>query len=179
MVTFDPKVRLSHMDSYIRKIHQSLPPEEARIQLLRCRLVGYKLVAELAMEGYTRATVDDLMAVAYENLSKVSGIEISDPYLTPCESQYSLLEELKSYPYRDQSDRFMTFIKAEFKKVFIPTLRLMTELCHSENKYSWEEVESQLEKVMVELGVEVNWPECDSYLENYLKKVSAVLNLKI
>jgi len=165
------------MDSYIRKIHQSLPPEEARIQLLRCRLVGYKLVAELAEEGQTRATVDDLMAVAYKNLSVVSGSDIPDPYLTPCESQYSLLEELKSYVYRDQSERFMTFIKAEFKKVFIPTLRLLTELCHSENKYTWEEVKPQMEKVMIDLGVEVSWEECDSYLENYLKKVSQVLEI--
>jgi hypothetical protein len=164
------------MESYVRKIHLNLPFEEARIQLLRCRLVGYKLIAELG-EGHTRAIIDELMGEAYENL-RGSGREISDPYLDPCASQYLLLEELKSYAYRDRSDRFMAFIRAEFKKVLIPTLRLLTELCRSENKYPWHEVKLQLQRVMDELGVEANWEECDAYLEGYLSKVSGVLEIR-
>ena len=57
-------------------------------------------------------------------------------------------------------------------------MRLLTELCKSENKYSWEEVKAQLQPIMDALKVEVTWEECDAYLERYLEKISAMLEIR-
>ena len=40
-VTFEPHKRLETLEDYISKIGSFQPLEEIRIQLLRCRLVGY------------------------------------------------------------------------------------------------------------------------------------------
>ena len=175
VVTFQPEVRLAHLEDYVLKIHLNLPFEEARIQLLRCRLTAYKLVAELHDGVHDKKYVDFVMSRAYQNLAENSGRAITDPYLDPCLFQYTLLDELKSYAYSNLSEHFLEFLRLEFKKVFIPTLRLFTELCKSENKYSWEEVKSQLQHVMNILNVEVTWQECDTYLEGYLEKISDLI----
>lgn len=172
VVTFDPHVRLKHLENYVRNIHLNLPLEEARVQLLRCRLVGYQLAAELIEEGYTKEYVDNLMAGVYKTLQEAAGREVIDPYLDPCVSQYAILDELRSYAQRDLSEPFMRFLRAEFKKVFVPTLRLMTDLCKGENKYSWEEVKDQLQEIMGLLNVEVNWDECEAHLKRYMDKIS-------
>ena len=70
----------------------------------------------------------------------------------------------------------MVFIRAEFKKVFVPTLALMTELCPSEKKYSWEEVKAELQEIMKGLKVDVTWRECEERLERDLKKIEPVLD---
>jgi len=174
-VTFEPHKRLEHLEDYVSKINSYLPAEEARIQLLRCRLVGYSLVAEINEEAYTRKYVDQLIAQAYQTLSTATGKEVADPYKDPCKSQYMILDELRSYALRDPAEPFMKFIRAEFKKVFVPTLRLMTDLCKSKNKYSWEEVKAQLQEIMKSLNVDVTWKECEERLERYLKKIEPVL----
>jgi len=174
-VTFEPHKRLEHLEDYVSKINSYLPAEEARIQLLRCRLVGYSLVAEINEEAYTRKYVDQLIAQAYQTLSTATGKEVADPYKDPCKSQYMILDELRSYALRDPAEPFMKFIRAEFKKVFVPTLRLMTDLCKSKNKYSWEEVKAQLQEIMKSLNVDVTWEECEERLERYLKKIEPVL----
>lgn len=174
-VTFEPHKRLEHLEDYVSKINFYLPAEEARIQLLRCRLVGYSLVAEIKEEAYTRKYIDQLFSQAYQTLSAAAGREIVDPYKDPCISQYMLLDELKSYLLMDPAEPFMRFIRAEFKKVFVTTLRLMTDLCKSENKYSWEEVKAQLQEVMMSLNVDVTWEECEERLERYMKKIEPVL----
>jgi hypothetical protein len=69
----------------------------------------------------------------------------------------------------------MRFIRAEFKKVFVTTLRLMTDLCKSKNKYTWEEVKVQLQEIMKSLNVDVTWEECEARLEIYLKKIAPVM----
>jgi hypothetical protein len=174
-VTFDPHVRLKHLENYVRNIHLSLPLEEARIQLLRCRLVGYQLVSELIEEGYTMDYIDGLMASVYKKLEESAGREVIDPYLDPCASQYAILDELRSYAQRDLTEPFMRFLRAEFKKVFVPTLRLMTDLCKGGNKYSWEEVKDQLQEIMVLLNVEVNWDDCETHLKRYMIKILPLL----
>ncbi len=174
-VTFEPHKRLEHLEDYVSKINFYLPAEEARIQLLRCRLVGYSLVAEINEEAYTRKYVDQLIAKAYQTLSTANGKEVADPYKDPCKSQYMILDELRSYASRDPAEPFMRFIRAEFKKVFVTTLRLMTDLCKSKNKYSWEEVKVQLQEIMKSLNVDVTWEECEARLERYLKKIAPVM----
>jgi hypothetical protein len=171
-VTFDPHVRLKHLENYVRNIHLNLPLEEAKVQLLRCRLVGYQLASELTEEGYTKEYIDSLMADVYKTLKESKGGEVIDPYLDPCSSQYAILDELRSYSQRDLSEPFMRFLRAEFKKVFVPTLRLMTDLCKGENKYSWDEVKDQLQEIMILLKVEVNWEECEAHLKRYMDKIS-------
>jgi hypothetical protein len=175
-VTFDPHLRLKHLENYVRNIHLNLPLEESRVQLLRCRLVGYRLAAELKEEGYTKKHIDDLMAQVYQTLRESAGREVIDPYVDPCASQYAILDELRSYAQRDLSEPFMRFLRAEFKKVFVPTLRLMTDLCEGKNKYSWEEVKVQLQEIMMLLNVDVNWEECEVHLMKYLKKVAPLLS---
>jgi hypothetical protein len=69
----------------------------------------------------------------------------------------------------------MKFIRAEFKKVFVPTLRLMTELCKSENKFTWAEVKDQLQEIMKCLSVDVTWAECEERLDRYMRKIKPVL----
>jgi len=170
-VTFDPHVRLKHLENYVQNIHLNLPLEEARIQLLRCRLVGYQLASELIEEGYTKDYIDGLMASVYRKLGESAGREVIDPYLDPCASQYAILDELRSYAQRDLTEPFMRFLRAEFKKVFVPTLRLMTDLCKGGNKYSWEEVKDQLQEIMALLNVEVNWDDCETHLERYMIKI--------
>ena len=177
-ISYEPHTRLAHLEDYISKIHLNLPLEEAKIQLLRCRLTGYKLVAEIGDEKYNKEYVDNLIGKSYENLSKVTGEKIIDPYADPCASQYSLLEELKSYTYWDRDSPLITLIKVEFKKVFIPTLRLLTELCRSENKYTWEEVKAELQQIMDELEVDIAWELCDTYMEKYMEKVSGLIDLR-
>ena len=174
-VTFEPHIRLEHLEDYISKINFYLPAEEARIQLLRCRLVGYSLAAEMNEEAYTRKYIDQLFAKAYHTLSAATGKEVADPYKDPCKSQYMILDELRSYATRDPAEPFMRFIRAEFKKVFVTTLRLMTDLCQSKNKYSWEEVKVQLQEIMNNLKVDVTWEECEARLERYLKKIAPVM----
>ena len=176
-MSFDPHLRLQHLEEYVRKIHFNLPPPEARVQLLRCRLVGYSLAAELKEEGYTKMYIDQLMAEGYRALRMASGEEIIDPYKDPCASQYMILDELKSYASRDLSLPFMRFLREEFKKVFVPTLRLLTDLCKSKNKYSWEEVKAQLQEVMLDLKVDVSWEECEDRLDLYLNKVVPLLEI--
>lgn len=175
-VTFEPHKRLEKLLEYISKIHLSLPPDEARIQLLRCRIVGYSLIAEINKEGYSRKYIDQSFQQAYSNLSETAGREINDPYENPCESQYLILDELESYRMRDPSERFMVFIRAEFKKVFVPTLALMTALCLSEKKYTWDEVKGQLQEIMLGLNVDVTWNECEERLERYMKKIEHVIS---
>ena len=178
VISFQPGVRLTHLEDYVLNIHLNLPFEEARIQLLRCRLIAYKLATELHDGIHDMKYVNAIMSKAYKNLAENSGRTISDPYSDPCASQYNLLDELRSYAYSDVSEHFLEFLRLEFKKVFIPTLRLFTELCKSENKYSWEEVKAQLQQIMDTLRVEVTWEECDAYLERYLEKISDVLEIK-
>jgi hypothetical protein len=178
LVTFEPQTRLSHLEGYVKYIHLNLPLEEALVQALRCRLVAYKLVAEIGESGFDKDYVDRLMAEVYKNLSLVAGRAVFDPYLDPCRGQYEVLQELKTYVHRDKKEPFMVFIKAEFKKVFVPTLYLLTLLCRSEKKYPWEEVKSQLGDIMQELGVDSSWNECEEYMRKYTSKVSGVLRLK-
>jgi len=177
-VTFEPHKRLEDLETYVRNIQLNLTPDEARIQLLRCRLVGYRLIAKLKQEGYTREYVDKLFGEAYQALSNTTDSEIADPYLDPCTSQYLILDELKSYTCRDISEPFMRLLRAEFKKVFVPTLRLMTDLCQSKNKFSWEEVKLQLQEVMIQLQVDVDWADCERNLKRYLDDVAPVMGLK-
>jgi hypothetical protein len=175
-VTFDPHIRLKHLESYLLKdLPLKLPFPEARIQLLRCRVVGYSLAAELLGEGYTREHIDEIMAAAYQNLQEKTGREVVDPYSDPCASQYALLDELRSYTLGSIKEPFMIFLRAEFKKVFVPTCRLLTELCKSEKKYSWEEVKSQLQEIMEALEVPVDWEECEAHLQRYMEKVGPLL----
>lgn len=176
-VTFDPHLRLEHLEGYVRNIHLNRPVEEARVQLLRCRLVGYSIVAELKEEGYTKKYIDQLMVQAYQKLWTETGKEVADPYKEPCVSQYMILDELRSYASRDPSTHFMRFLRAEFKKVFVPTLRLMTDLCKSENKYSWNEVVAQLQEIMTMLKVDVTWEECEARLTRYMGKVGPILEI--
>jgi hypothetical protein len=174
-VTFEPHKRLENLEDYVMKIHLNLPCDEARIQLLRCRLVGYSLVAEISEAPYTRRYIDQIFSIAYSNLTEMANRQITDPYQDPCTSQYLILDELRSYLSLDPAERFMVFIRAEFKKVFVPTLRLMTDLCSSDKKYSWEEVKLQLQEIMQGLKIDVTMKECEERLERYMKKVGPVL----
>jgi len=174
-VSFDPKTRLKHLENYVAKVHLNLPPEEAEIQLLRCRLVAYSLASQLKSEGFSRKYVDDLMEGAYKTLGEKAGKELKDPYADPCASQYLILDRLRAFAQRDPAEPFMIFLRAEFKKVFVPTMRLLTDMCTSKNKYSWEEVKYQLQEIMKLLQVDVNWEECESHLKRYLEKVAPIL----
>lgn len=89
-----------------------------------------------------------------------------------------ILDELRSYASRDLSEPFMRFLRAEFKRVFVPTLRLMTDLCKSKNKYSWEEVIAQLQEIMKNLKVDVSWEECEARLKRYMNKVIPLLEIE-
>jgi hypothetical protein len=175
-VTFEPHKRLEDLEDYVSKIQINLPIEEARIQLLRCRLVGYSLIAEINEKAYNRQYIDQIFHKAYSNLSQAAGREISDPYENPCESQFQILDELLSYHLRDPSERFMVFIRAEFKKAFVPTLRLLTDLCQSEKKYTWSEVKEQLQDIMKGLDVDVTWMECEERLQRYLMKIEPIMS---
>lgn len=174
-VTFEPHTRLKHLEEYVLKIHLKLPLEEARVQLLRCRIMAYSLIAEIAEEEYDKEYVDRIFARAYQNLSDLAGRDIPDPFREPCTGQYHLLDELRSYGQRDLSEPFLRFIRAEFKKAFVPTMRLLTDLCSSENKYSWEEVKLQLLEIMDRLRVDVTWDECEEKLERYMKKIGGTI----
>jgi hypothetical protein len=174
-VTLEPHKRLEHLEDYVSKINSYLPAEEARIQLLRCRLVGYSLVAEINEDAYTRRYIDQIFENAYKSLSMATSRVVDDPYKDPCKSQYLILDELRSYVSRDLAEPFMRFIRAEFKKVFVTTLRLMTDFCPSRNKYSWEEVKDQLQEIMRGLDVDVTWTECEERLERYMKKIAPVV----
>ena len=177
-VTFEPHKRLETLEDYVSKIGSYLPLEEIRIQLLRCRLVGYSLVAEINEPAYSRDYVDQIFQEVYQNLSEKFGQEIVDPYQDPCTSQYQILDELRSYLSRDLGEHFMAFVRSKFKKAFIPTLRLMTDLCPRVDKYSWQEVKMQLQEIMQEMEVDVTWEECEERLERYLKKIEPVLEKK-
>jgi hypothetical protein len=174
-ITFEPHKRLEHLKDYVGKIDSYLPLEEATIQLLRCRLVGYSLAAEMKEETSTKKCVDQVISQAYQTLSERAGRIISDPYTDPCTSQYLILDELKSYVSRDPGEPFMKFIRAEFRKVFVPTLRLMTDLCKSNNKFTWEEVKDQLQEIMESLNVDVTWADCEERLDRYMRKIEPVL----
>jgi len=176
-VTFDPETRLIHLKNYVGQLHQTLTFEEAKIQLLRVRILGYRLVADLGDERYDRSYVDDMVQDGYKTLSKRWERDVKDPFEEPCKGQYELLSELRSYIYWDRAHPFITFIRYEFKKVFIPSLRLMTELCRSENKYSWEDVKFQLQDIMNELEVTVDWEESEANLGIYLQKISGLLEI--
>jgi len=176
-VTFEPHTRLKHLEEYVTKIHLKLPPDEARVQLLRCRVVAYGLIAEISESTYSKRYVDQIFAQAYRNLSESTGRNLRDPFSDPCTSQYQILDELRSYGNRDMPETFLRLVRAEFKKAFVPTMRLLTELCHSENKYSWEEVKQQLVEIMDQLGVDVTMKECEEKLEKYLIKVEPVLGI--
>ncbi|HII07537.1 MAG TPA: hypothetical protein HA349_09565 [Methanotrichaceae archaeon] len=173
-VTFDPETRLSHIADYLGRFQLNLTFEEGWIQLLRLRLTGYKLAADI---GDAKARVDEIIKKGYETLGEHWEREAKDPYDDPCMGQYDLLAELRSYMYRDVSQPFMAFIRSEFRKIFVPTMRLLTELCRSENKYSWDQVKVQLQEIMAELEVDVEWEVCDAYMERYLEKVSGVLEI--
>ncbi|MBN1322596.1 MAG: hypothetical protein JW986_01160 [Methanotrichaceae archaeon] len=174
-VSLDPQLRLEHLKNYVSNIHQALPFQEARVQLLRCRLVAYRLAA-MVPEGWSREDVDGIFAQAYENLQEVESIV--DPYLDPCSSQYDLLEWLRSLAYREVDPLLLAFIRAEFRKAIVPTLFLLTALCPSRNKYSWEEVQRQLLEIMGLLSLEISWSECQAYLDSYLDHVSDLLEIK-
>ncbi len=175
-VTFDPQTRLDHMAGYLGRFHLNLSFEEGRVQLLRLRLTGYKLAAEIG-DGEGRRRVDDMIKKGYQSLGDHWGKESPDPYDDPCTAQYEILAELRSYVYRDLSEPFMAFIRSEFKKIFVPTMRLLTELCRSENKYTWDQVKVQLQEIMAEINVDVEWKVCDEYMEGYLAKVSGILEI--
>ncbi|HOV82534.1 MAG TPA: hypothetical protein PLQ01_07630 [Methanothrix sp.] len=177
-VTFEPHKRLETLEDYLRKIDTYLPLNEIRIQLLRCRLVGYSLAAEINDPAYSKDYIDQIFRKVYSRLSEKFGQEISDPYLDPCTTQYQLLDELRSYLSMDMGEHFMEFIRSKFKKALIPTMRLMTDLCQQEDKYSWQEVKEQLQEIMQEMEVDVTWEECEERLERYLKKVEPVLGKK-
>ena len=177
-VSFDPETRLDYMASYLRTFSMNLTFEEGRIQLLRLRLTGYKLAAEIG-DGDVRKRVDEMIKKGYEKLGERWEREAIDPYDDPCQSQYDLLAELRSYVYRDLSEPFMVFIRAEFKKIYVPPLRLLTELCRSPNKYTWDQVKVQLQEIMAEIDVDVEWEVCDAYMERYLAKVSGVLEIGV
>ncbi|HNX39702.1 MAG TPA: hypothetical protein PKK11_03895 [Methanothrix sp.] len=174
-VTFEPHKRLETLEDYVRKIDSYLPLSEIKIQLLRCRLVGYSLAAEINEPAYTRDYIDGIFRAVYANLSKKFGQEVADPYLDPCASQYQLLDELRSYLSQDMGEHFMQFLRSKFKKALIPTLRLMTDLCPREDRYSWQEVKEQLQEIMQEMAVDVTMEECEERLERYLKKVEPIL----
>ncbi len=176
-VTFDPATRLDHLENYLKIFHLNLTFEEARVQLLRHRLTGYKLAAELDDGVHDRSYIDEMMMKAYQMVSLHWKTEVKNPYQDPCKGQYELLSGLRSYLYREMSDPFMIFIRSEFRKIFVPTLRLLTELCTSENKYSWEEVKAQLQRIMDELGVEADWEGCEVYLDRYVERVSGILDI--
>jgi hypothetical protein len=176
-VTFDPETRLDHMADYLGRFHLNLTFEEGRVQLLRLRLTGYKLAAEIGDGAGRRRRVDDMIKKGYQSLGEHWERESLDPYDDPCHAQYELLAELRSYVYRDLSEPFMAFIRSEFKKIFVPTLRLLTELCRSENKYTWNQVKVQLQEIMAEIEVDVEWKVCDEYMEGYLAKVSGILKI--
>ncbi|MHC1631704.1 MAG: hypothetical protein ACXQT4_05405 [Methanotrichaceae archaeon] len=176
-IIFDPKIRLTHLDNYLKQFHLNLTFEEAQIQLLRVRLTGYKLAAEIKDTQYDKSYVDSLILKGYQILNEHWKQDVKDPYEDPCMGQYELLTELRFYAYRDPSNPFMAFIRAEFKTVFIPTLRLLTEFCESKNKYTWDEVKLQLQEIMDDLGVEVKWEYCDAYLDKYMNKVSDLLEI--
>ena len=72
----------------------------------------------------------------------------------------------------------MAFVRSKFKTAFIPTLRLLTDLCQREDKYTWDEVKQELQEIMQEMDVDVTWEECEERLERYLKKIKPVLDLK-
>lgn len=175
-VIFDPETRLNHMADYLGRFHLNLSFEEGRIQLLRMRLTGYRLVAEIG-DGEGKRRVDDMIKKGYESLGEHWEREPCDPYDDPCTAQYEILAELRSYVYRDLSEPFMAFIRSEFRKIFVPTLRLLTELCRSENKYTWDQVKVQLQEIMAEIDVDVEWEVCDEYMEGYLAKVSGILEI--
>lgn len=82
-VTFEPYLRLEHLENYVRNIHLNLPLEVARVQLLRCRLVGYSIAAELKEEGYTKKYIDQLMAQAYQDLWTTTGEEVTRTLAPP------------------------------------------------------------------------------------------------
>lgn len=175
-ITFDPSTRLDHIAEYLNRFHLNLTFEEGRVQLLRLRLTGYKLAAEIG-DGEGKARVDEMIKKGYQKLGAHWERESTDPYDDPCHAQYELLAELRSYVYRDLSEPFMAFIRAEFKKIFIPTLRLLTELCRSENKYAWEQVKRELQEIMAEIEVDVEWEVCDAYMKGYLGKVAGILEI--
>lgn len=175
-VTFDPETRLDHMADYLGRFHLNLSFEEGRVQLLRLRLTGYKLAAEIG-DGEEKRRVDDMIKKGYKSIGEHWEKESPDPYADPCHAQYEILAELRSYVYRDLSEPFMAFIRSEFKKIFVPTLRLLTELCRSENKYTWDQVKVQLQEIMAEINVDVEWVVCDEYMEGYLAKVSGILEI--
>jgi hypothetical protein len=177
-ITFDPETRLDHIAEYLGRFHLNLTFEEGRVQLLRLRLTGYKLAAEIG-DGEGKARVDEMIKGGYKRLGEHWGRESPDPYDDPCAAQYDILAELRSYVYRDVSEPFMAFIRAEFKKIFIPTLRLLTELCRSPNKYTWEQMKRQLQEIMAEVEVDVEWEVCDAYMEGYLAKVAEVLEIEV
>lgn len=177
-VTFEPHKRLETLEDYLGRIHIYLPLDEIKIQLLRCRIVGYSLAAEINDPAYSRDYIDQLFLKIYQGLSEKFGQDITDPYLDPCTSQYQILDELKSYLSRDMGEHFMAFIRSKFKKALIPTLRLMTDLCQREDKYSWKEVKVQLQEIMQEMEVDVTWEECEERLERYLKKIKPLLEKK-
>ena len=174
-VTFEPHKRLVTLEDYVHKIDAYLPLNEIKIQLLRCRLVGYSLAAEINEPAYSRDYIDGIFQGVYRRLSEKFGQEISDPYQDPCTTQYQLLDELRSYLTIDMGNHFMEFVRSKFKKALIPTLRLMTELCRRQEKYSWPEVKEQLQEIMQEMQVDATWEECEESLERYLKKVEPVL----
>ena len=72
----------------------------------------------------------------------------------------------------------MAFLRSKFKKALIPTLRLMTDLCQREDKYSWNEVKVLLQEIMQEMEVDVTWGECEERLERYLKKIEPLMYKK-
>jgi len=71
----------------------------------------------------------------------------------------------------------MEFVRAKFKQAFVPTLRLMTDLCQREEKYSWDEVKVQLQEIMQEMQVDVTWEECEERLDRYMKKIRPLMGL--
>ncbi len=177
-VTFEPHKRLETLEDYLNRIHTNLPLEEIRIQLLRCRIVGYSLAAEINEPAYSKDYIDRLFRKVYQSLSEKYGEDIVDPYLDPCASQYQILDELKSYLSTDMGERFMIFVRSKFKQAFVPTLRLLTDLCRKEDKYSWEEVKAELQEIMQEMDVDVTWVECEERLERYMKKIKPIMDLE-
>ena len=177
-VTFEPHKRLETLEDYLNRIHTNLPLEEIRIQLLRCRIVGYSLAAEINEPAYSKDYIDRLFRKVYQSLSEKYGEDIVDPYLDPCASQYQILDELKSYLSRDMGEHFIAFVRSKFKQAFVPTLRLLTDLCRREDRYSWQDVMADLQEIMQEMDVDVTWEECEERLERYLKKIKPVLDLK-
>ncbi|OPY53457.1 MAG: hypothetical protein A4E49_01422 [Methanosaeta sp. PtaU1.Bin112] len=57
----------------------------------------------------------------------------------------------------------------------MPSLRSMTDLCKSNNKFTWEKVKDLLQEILESLNVDVTWADCEECLDRCLRKIKPVL----